>query len=288
MERFRSKYEDIIAKETDIRKYLIHSKEQLKRPREEVLLWLKDVERLKGKVESLEQLLVKNSSTCFCISSTSSNSKHPKPVIEVFKEVDQLHETSQFPDGLLLQQSVGRAELVPIPETGNMSVNEKIWDSLMDYRIGKIGIYGMAGVGKTTCIAWINNQLVTKENYFDIIIWVFVSTDFSLKRIQDNIAQRLGLNLSMYEDEEIRAAHLRERLKQAKQYLIIFDDVWEPIPLEKVGIHEPNRENGCKIVLTTRSLEICQNMETHKNIKVEVLSKKEAWALFVSNAGDLC
>ncbi|KAF9611824.1 hypothetical protein IFM89_035809 [Coptis chinensis] len=48
----------------------------------------------------------------------------------------------------------------------------------------------------------------------------------------------------------------------------------------------PNKDNGCKIVVTTRSWNVLWRMKTNKSIEIEVLSKKKAWDLFVCKAGD--
>ena len=61
--------------------------------------------------------------------------------------------------------------------------------------------------------------------------------------------------------------------------VLILDDMWDHFPLEKVGI--PIRVNGCKLILTTRSLDLCHRMCCQAIIKVEPLSKEESWMLFV-------
>ncbi|KAL7206275.1 hypothetical protein ACSBR2_019060 [Camellia fascicularis] len=70
-------------------------------------------------------------------------------------------------------------------------------------------------------------------------------------------------------------------MKQEEHHVLILDDLWETLPLEKVGIPEPTRFNGCKLVLTIRSLEVCRKMEC-KSVKVELITKEEALNLFTS------
>lgn len=66
-----------------------------------------------------------------------------------------------------------------------------------------------------------------------------------------------------------------------KKVVIILDDVWNYYPLEKIGI--PLRADGCKLILTSRSWNVCQQMECQELIKVQTLSQEEAWYLFEKN-----
>ncbi|KAF9611823.1 hypothetical protein IFM89_035808 [Coptis chinensis] len=50
MDILRRKYEDLIAKEADIKKDMSRVEGQRKRPREDVLLWLEHVETVKKQV----------------------------------------------------------------------------------------------------------------------------------------------------------------------------------------------------------------------------------------------
>ncbi|XP_028115378.1 disease resistance protein SUMM2-like [Camellia sinensis] len=68
---------------------------------------------------------------------------------------------------------------------------------------------------------------------------------------------------------------------QKKRYVLILDDLWKAFLLDKVGILEPSISNGCKLVLTTRSLEVCRKMEC-RAVKVELLTEDKALNLFMS------
>nr|DAD34236.1 TPA_asm: hypothetical protein HUJ06_004876 [Nelumbo nucifera] len=79
----------------------------------------------------------------------------------------------------------------------------------------------------------------------------------------------LLLNLAGESDESV-ARKLSKHL-ETKKYLLLLDDLWQRVDLEAVGVPNPSKENGCKIVLTSRSLDVCNKMETNKEIKVEVV-----------------
>ncbi|KDP38942.1 hypothetical protein JCGZ_00699 [Jatropha curcas] len=156
----------------------------------------------------------------------------------------------------------------------------KIWSWLMDENVSSIGIYGMAGVGKTELAKHINNELATIPSAFDHVYWVTVSVESNICKLQNAISRAMYLDLSSVDDEHIRAARLSEAFTKS---ILILDDVWKYIPLDKVGI--PVIKEGCKLVLTTRSLDVCQKMSCQEKIKVTPLSEEESWKFFKKEAG---
>ncbi|KAK5834145.1 hypothetical protein PVK06_018019 [Gossypium arboreum] len=143
----------------------------------------------------------------------------------------------------------------------------------------------MGGVGKTTIMKHIHNDLL-KEKRFESVIWVTISKDFNVIKLQDDIASALNLkeDLAKEGNKVRRAAILSEMLKRAGKHALILDDVWDKVSLEEVGIPEPSGRNGCKLVLTTRSEHVCKYMGC-KVIKVKPLSEEEALILFLNKVG---
>ncbi|PIA25519.1 hypothetical protein AQUCO_11200026v1, partial [Aquilegia coerulea] len=159
------------------------------------------------------------------------------------------------------------------------SLMNDLMEALGDSNIRSIGVHGMGGIGKTTLVEKINNELAG-HILFNKVIMVIVSKDPDLGRIQKDIAQRLELNLPD-SSTEIRANRLFERLEAEEKLLIILDDVWKPLKVEDIGL-----PRGCKLIVTTRyHQEVCVQMDLQKIIKVEPLSKDESWDLFESKAG---
>nr|GMD66512.1 probable disease resistance protein At1g12290 isoform X2 [Ipomoea batatas] len=156
---------------------------------------------------------------------------------------------------------------------------EKLYRWLEDDKISSIGVYGMGGVGKTTLVKHIHNQILQKMSGVRVY-WVTVSHDFSIKKLQDYIARQIeGLEF-VDGDEDQRAASLYEHLVKEKTVLIL-DDVWKSIPLEKLG--SPHRIEGCKFIITSRFLEVCRQNKCQELFKVETLNENEAWDLFKEN-----
>ncbi|KAG6414318.1 hypothetical protein SASPL_127037 [Salvia splendens] len=61
-----------------------------------------------------------------------------------------------------------------------------------------------------------------------------------------------------------------------KKFVLLLDDVWEGLDLEKIGIHAPSKDNGSKVVFTTHSMEVCSDMDTDCKLKVEAMANKRS------------
>ncbi|ERN00339.1 hypothetical protein AMTR_s00104p00047720 [Amborella trichopoda] len=162
--------------------------------------------------------------------------------------------------------------------TFDKNVN-KILECLSNNELGVIGNHGMGGIGKTTLMHEINNHL-SQNREFKRVIWITVSKDVNITRIQKEIMKKLGMNV---EDEDMIVERLFSALKE-QRFVLIVDDLWEKLDLNAMGVPHPNPKNKCKIVITTRSVIVCNRMETDLKIKVDVLIEEEAWILFREKA----
>uniref|UniRef100_A0A6N2KM26 Uncharacterized protein n=1 Tax=Salix viminalis TaxID=40686 RepID=A0A6N2KM26_SALVM len=141
----------------------------------------------------------------------------------------------------------------------------------------------MGGVGKTTLMQHIRNELLQRPDNCDHVWWVTVSQDFSINRLQNLIAKHLHLDLSSEDDDLHRAAKLSEELRKKQKWILILDDLWNNFELHEVGIPVPLK--GCKLITTTRSKRVCQQISCQRKIEVKPLSEGEAWALFMERLG---
>ncbi|KAJ0889652.1 putative AAA+ ATPase domain, P-loop containing nucleoside triphosphate hydrolase [Helianthus annuus] len=157
-------------------------------------------------------------------------------------------------------------------------------EALGDDSVNIIGVYGMGGIGKTTFVEEVAKQAYARQ-LFDEMVMVVVSHKPNLRKLQGDLAEMLELNLKE-EGEVLRTVRLRERLNQVKRILIILDDLWMPFDLRTIGIPQGNLHKGCKIILTSRSLDVCNAMSTQRNFHMDVLSQVESWNLFKKMAGD--
>ncbi|KAJ4831399.1 hypothetical protein Tsubulata_020421 [Turnera subulata] len=202
-----------------------------------------------------------------------SRMKLGKRIEEKLMEISSLEEKLKtFGDDLFGETFVKRGRTLPtihpVMNPTPMECLSKIWDYMMDSQVGRIGVYGMGGVGKTTIMTEINNRLLNESTQFDCVIWVNVSKESNIvERLQMDISEQLNLDFSPSATE-------------------IGEYLWEPFSLEKVEIPLPTPQNGCKLVLTTRSMSICRAMETKQDVEVKVLSEIEAWSLFQEKVGE--
>ncbi|KAB2043801.1 hypothetical protein ES319_D01G044000v1 [Gossypium barbadense] len=56
--------------------------------------------------------------------------------------------------------------------------------------------------------------------------------------------------------------------------------MWNEVHLKEIGIPLNENRKGCKIILTTRLMKVCESMECQVIIPIDVLDSEEAWALF--------
>ncbi|KAH9715781.1 Disease resistance protein [Citrus sinensis] len=282
MEELDRVLRELESKKKDIEATLSRAAhEQGRKPSNQVNDWLQNVRRINSEARSIKQEVEKGN--CF---SRACLGKDVEKKIEEVKEYIQ--------KGCAFTSYVSDA-----PSTSGMTLSttsnlvgertgkivEEIWEDLMGDKVSKIGVWGMGGIGKTTIMSHINNKLQEKPNKFNDVIWVTVSQPLDLFKLQTEIATALKQSLLENEDKVRRAGRLLGMLKAKEKFVLILDDTWEAFPLEEVGIPEPNEENGCKLVITTRSHTVCRSMKC-KQVVVELLSKQEAFNLFIDGVGN--
>ncbi|KAK3419772.1 hypothetical protein EUGRSUZ_G00538 [Eucalyptus grandis] len=166
---------------------------------------------------------------------------------------------------------------------------EGIMNDLDDEKLKVIGIYGPGGVGKTTLLEEVQKKLRNEKRLFHLIATTTISQTRDLKKIQDDIAYALSLDLKNETSEVGRRDLLFRKLQSdpTKKVLIILDDLWGPLDLKAVGIPAGDESRGCKLLLASRFKDVLeQKMHADKTFHLEGLNNNEAFRLFEKIVGD--
>ena len=248
--------------------------------------WLKEVDKnaeLAKKVLDCEE-----ETKTKCCNGASLNlklrhqvSKKAKKIVQVIDEVLENGRFDKISYCPASQGIVTRSYTNYMDFESRMSTVKGLMEALGDANVNMIGMWGMAGVGKTTLARVVARQ-AKQEKLFEEVAMADVTQSPDLRRIQGEIADMLDLNFDK-ETVSGRASRLHERLSQDRKILVILDDIWEKLELETIGI--PSK--GCKLVLISRNRDVlfCE-MGTQKDFGLEVLPKEEAWNLFENMVGD--
>ncbi|XP_071741198.1 probable disease resistance protein At1g61300 [Rutidosis leptorrhynchoides] len=145
------------------------------------------------------------------------------------------------------------------------SVLDNIIKALEDDSKQVIGVYGVGGVGKTTLA---KEVALTVKNMFADVAFTTISKQFDVEKIQKE------------------TENARKRIINGEKILIILDDVWEELNLDELCIPFGINHTNCKILLTSRSKDVCEKMNAQSVISVNSLPLEEAWILFKHVVGD--
>lgn len=278
MEILKRRLADLNCRKEDVEIRLRRECHVGKLPRAEVNNWLQNTQRINNEAENIERQVKKGkflSRVCFGMVVAKK--------IEIVKE----HYWNGAFESFVIDAPLAAGEVLPTTTlvseaTAKKTMNE-VWEFLIGHEVMKIGVCGMGGVGKTTIITHINHKLLKETDKFENVIWVTVSQPLDLMKLQDQIAGALKEHLPRNEDKRIRVGNLLKIL-EGRKIVLILDDMWEAFQLEEVGIPEPTKDNGCKLVIITRSQDVCHSMGC-KIVQVRTLSEDEALKLFIDKVG---
>ncbi|CAH8252030.1 unnamed protein product [Arabidopsis lyrata] len=200
----------------------------------------------------------------------------------MLREVESLRSQGFFD---VVSEATPFAEVDEIPFqptiVGQEIMLEKAWNRLMEDGSGILGLYGMGGVGKTTLLTKINNNFSKIGDRFDVVIWVVVSRSSTVRKIQRDIAEKVGLGgMEWGERNDNQTAVDIHNVLRRRKFVLLLDDIWEKVNLKAVGVPYPSKDNGCKVAFTTRSRDVCGRMGVDDPMEVSCLQPEESWDLF--------
>uniref|UniRef100_A0A2N9IGS5 AAA+ ATPase domain-containing protein n=1 Tax=Fagus sylvatica TaxID=28930 RepID=A0A2N9IGS5_FAGSY len=252
--------------------------------------WISRVMKSEEEVQELKTKYQKEKSkkrtlTQFWNGSSESLAELNNSMAEMWEKLHNLWLEGKFEIGMVVEKLPERVIIIHGPKIEDKpflhSTIEEILGHLQDKNVKRIGLWGMAGIGKTTIMQNLNNNEVIVK-MFDIVIWVTVSKDWSLEKLQHTIADRLKLNMEGITDRNEIAQQIRRELK-SRRCLLLLDEVWEVLDLPLIGMYD--NEKDSKVVLATRHRHVCYDMETDEEINVQRLSEASALQMFKVKVG---
>ncbi|XP_052116694.1 putative disease resistance protein At4g10780 [Arachis duranensis] len=234
---------DLTLEEEDIKGDLDWLKSQGKQSKEQVENWLNKVQELRNKVGDCLNFVIG------IAHNFNENYAHYLR-LQIQQLTEQVSEHKKLKPVVLSNEFVGGFFMTNV---------KKMWELVGDEKVLMIGIHGMGGVGKT-CLATHLETQIKRKGTFNHVIWVTVSRNYSILKLQEVIARRIGAKLNGDDDERTRAAHLSSALSEKGKWVLILDNVWKFIDLEKLGISRC-RINGSKLILTSRLKHVLKQMD---------------------------
>ena len=275
----------------DVKERVERAEQQQMKRRKEVGGWIREVEAMEKEVHEIlqrgDQEIQKSCLGC-CPRNCWSSYRIGKAVSEKQVAVSGLIGKGRFD---VVAEMLPRPPVDELPmeaTVGPQLAYEKSCRFLKDPQVGIMGLYGMGGVGKTTLLKKINNEFLATSNDFEVVIWAVVSKSPDIEKIQQVIWNKLEIPRDKWETRSSREEKAAEilRVMKRKRFILLLDDIWEGLDLLEMGVPRPDTENKSKIVLTTRSQDVCHQMKAQKSIEVECLESEDAWTLFRKEVGE--
>ncbi|KAK2651389.1 hypothetical protein Ddye_011245 [Dipteronia dyeriana] len=141
---------------------------------------------------------------------------------------------------------------IPMEKTvGIDSIFNQLWSCFQDQKDNSteiIGLYGTGGVGKTTLLKKLNNNFLREfMSDFHVVIWVVVSREVNLWKIQEVIREKLEMADRMWKSKNTKLKRFPSTFFQSKNVLKVLDlsynrDLTElPVSIgELINLHHLN------------------------------------------------
>lgn len=243
--------------------------------------WFCKVDTMMEELQELCKIEVNKKEWCLdpnLMSRYSLSRRAKKKVADVVKLKEEIFDIISYPTRPLRLADTFTLGVKSF--ASRLSIMADVIDKLKDDDFKRIGICGMGGVGKTTLAKEVI-RIVEANKLFIEVVMAVVSQTPDYWKIQGEIADILGLK---FDAETIRgrAGQLLKRLQEIDKVLIVLDDVWTELDFESIGLPS---NNGCKIIFTSRSENVCLTMGSQWNFIVSILYRDEAWEFFREMAG---
>ncbi|KAI9107752.1 hypothetical protein K1719_021088 [Acacia pycnantha] len=296
LESLRDKWEDLQSMKEELETIVDEAENtQGMQIAHKIKRWRGKVDNIHEEVKYIEVEGVKETqdrlSKC-CPKNCKSSHKLGKKAAAVFNKVGNLAvEGKKYSENFkIAHRRPPKPIEMPLDEVVGLDLMfNKVWKSIEKENVGIIGLYGMGGVGKTTLLKKINNELGKRRLGFNFVIWVVVSKELNLDSIMDTIRKFIRIEDDIWtqcSNQDEKSAKIYRVLKE-KKFVLLLDDIWDKLDLKLVGVPLPKDTNfQSKVLFTTRLENVCAKMQVQKKFRVEILTEKEASELFCMKVGE--
>ncbi|PHT28229.1 hypothetical protein CQW23_32166 [Capsicum baccatum] len=213
-----------------------------------------------------------------------------KKIKLIKEEVSDLHEkipknrgliVVNYPKKLVESKSLTSGKITVGFEEETHWMISKLTSGLKDLDV--ISITGMPGSGKTTLAYKVyNDESISRR--FDIRAWCTVGQEYDKKKLLEKVYNQItGSDSKLSENIDV-ADELRRHLI-GKRYLILLDDLWDTDAWDKLKRPFPLGENGSRMILTTRKMEVALYGKCNIDpLKLRLLRPEESWELLEKRA----
>ncbi|GJM87751.1 hypothetical protein PR202_ga03741 [Eleusine coracana subsp. coracana] len=153
-----------------------------------------------------------------------------------------------------------------------------------------IGIHGIPGSGKTTLAEYIcKHERV--DNYFNLIMWIHVSQNFSVHTVLTEMLEQAS------DKEKVEISNLDKLQRKledelrGKRFSLVLDDVWQGEGTSRQQMNQlvsPMRAamQGSKILVTTRNEHAARALSAQNLVAISDLDEKIFLSMFMHYALD--
>ncbi|CAO2149813.1 unnamed protein product [Urochloa humidicola] len=141
-----------------------------------------------------------------------------------------------------------------------------------------VSVVGVGGLGKTTLTKAVYDKL---RPHFDCGAFVPVGRDPDLKKVLRDIL--IALDKERYMEAKYNILDERQLINElrdfllSKRYFIVIDDVWDVTSWEIIKSALDHKNNGSRIIITTRNGEVASKEDVYK---LDPLSRDDSKRLF--------
>ncbi|XP_023755188.2 uncharacterized protein LOC111903669 isoform X1 [Lactuca sativa] len=256
----------------------------------QVRSWLEEVEKIDAKVKTVPS----DVGACCSLKSRHTVGRETFKLIEEIESATRKHSLitwTDHPIPLGKIDTMKASTSTPSTDHDDFESREKTFTQALkalepNNTSHMIALCGMGGVGKTTMMQRLKK--VARENrMFSYMVEAVIGEKTDPIAIQQAVADYLRIELKE-STKPARADKLREWFKAnsgdgKNKFLVIFDDVWQSVDLEDIGLSPfPNQGVDFKVLLTSRDEHVCTMMGVKANsvINVGLLTEVEAQSLF--------